>query len=94
MPKIITEPTVEPRTPGGEERPAISDHDFLRTAGIVPELGPRASLAVKIALAAGILLAGTTSVFAGMFTTSAPAGSPAYTACSTSCPGMARSVLP
>lgn len=86
MSQITTEPVAQ--------QPRHPDDEFLRRAGIVPDLQPRASTGLKVFLAFALLLAGATSVAAGMFAAGAPAGSPGYQACATSCPGMARSALP
>ena len=45
----------------------ISDQEFARQVGIPPDFSPRLSLGRKLLLALVLLLAGSTTIFAGLF---------------------------
>lgn len=75
MPEILTEHATE-----------IPDREFLRQAGIAPDLTPRLSLGRKLLLALALLLAGSTAVFAGLFQAGSPTAGDSYTDCATQCP--------
>lgn len=92
MPEITTERSDETVTPAPASR--LSDREFLRHAGIVPDLKPRSSGVVMAVMVVALLLAGATTLAGAMFNTSAPATGPSFEACATSCPGMARPVTP
>lgn len=77
MPEISTEQPIAVEIP---------DREFLRQAGIAPDLTPGLSLGRKLLLALALLLAGSTGVFAGLFQAASPTSGGSFTATATQCP--------
>lgn len=77
MPEISIEPATTVEVP---------DREFLRQAGIAPDLTPSLSLGRKLLLALALLLAGSTGVFAGLFQAGSPTSGGSFTDTATQCP--------
>jgi len=71
-----------------------SDTEFARQVGIVPDLALRLSLTRKLLLAAVLMLAGSTSVFAALFQAGSATGSENFQTCVTTCPMVGRAAQP
>ncbi len=78
-----------PETTDTVREPKPEDLDFLKKAGISPDLEPRPSRTRLAALVLALLLAGATGLFAATFSSASVTGGAAFEACATQCPGMA-----
>lgn len=66
--------------------PPARDEEFLREAGIAPDLRPRLPLLRKVLLVLALLLAGGTSLLAALFEGGSATGGARLETCATQCP--------